>query len=173
MSIPKQDERTPEHRYEVRDDVLLRIVYADVAVACFANEESREHVEQLCRLLNFKDQRIATLEGQLEACNAYGRTDALRSALAHIADYASGPARPTTVPGLQHIEECARAALSSSPAPSTEGLREALAEMIYETTHLSPENPDGGHRCIISGATLEKARTAPAGITAPSEVVTE
>lgn len=41
-----------------------------------------------------------------------------------------------------------------------EELREALKEMVYETTHLSPMEPDGGHRCWISGPTLKRARAA-------------
>lgn len=50
-----------------------------------------------------------------------------------------------------------------------EPMREALAEMIYEVTHLSPENPDGGHSCVISGLTLTKARDALSGFAAPTK----
>jgi len=39
-------------------------------------------------------------------------------------------------------------------------LREALRELIYETTHLSPQEDDGSHRCTITGETLRKARAA-------------
>ena len=42
-----------------------------------------------------------------------------------------------------------------------EKLREALRELIYETTHLSPQEDDGSHRCTITGETLRKARAAP------------
>ena len=41
-----------------------------------------------------------------------------------------------------------------------EKLREALRELIYETTHLSPQEDDGSHRCTITGETLRKARAA-------------
>lgn len=36
----------------------------------------------------------------------------------------------------------------------------ALAEMIYETTHLSPQEDDGSHICKISRETLQRARDA-------------
>lgn len=38
-------------------------------------------------------------------------------------------------------------------------LRGALAEMVYETTHLSPEEDDGSHWCRISRNCLTKARS--------------
>jgi chromosome segregation ATPase len=41
-----------------------------------------------------------------------------------------------------------------------EKLRAALRELIYETTHLSPQEDDGSHRCTITGETLRKARMA-------------
>lgn len=36
----------------------------------------------------------------------------------------------------------------------------ALAEMIYETTHLSPREDDGSHVCKISQGALQRAREA-------------
>lgn len=39
-------------------------------------------------------------------------------------------------------------------------LEAALREMVYETTHLSPCEDDGSHKCKISAATLAKARAA-------------
>jgi hypothetical protein len=39
-------------------------------------------------------------------------------------------------------------------------LKGALREMIYETTHLSPQEDDGSHWCKISKRALEKARAA-------------
>jgi hypothetical protein len=39
-------------------------------------------------------------------------------------------------------------------------IREALESFIYETTHLSPERPDGSHDCRISKETLTKGREA-------------
>ena len=39
-------------------------------------------------------------------------------------------------------------------------LKAALREMIYETTHLSPQEEDGSHWCKISKHTLAKARAA-------------
>ena len=40
------------------------------------------------------------------------------------------------------------------------GIGGALREMIYETTHLSPQEDDGSHWCKISKSALEKARAA-------------
>lgn len=39
-------------------------------------------------------------------------------------------------------------------------LEGALREMVYEATHLSPQNIDGSHWCKISKDALEKARAA-------------
>lgn len=39
-------------------------------------------------------------------------------------------------------------------------LAEALARMIYETTHLSPEQDDGSHWCKISAEALNQSRAA-------------
>lgn len=36
----------------------------------------------------------------------------------------------------------------------------ALRELVYEETHLSPEEKDGSHRCRITKASLANARTA-------------
>lgn len=41
-----------------------------------------------------------------------------------------------------------------------ERLREALRVMIYETTHLSPMEPDGSHWCRITADALNTARAA-------------
>lgn len=41
-----------------------------------------------------------------------------------------------------------------------ERLREALREMVYETTHLSPCKPNGDHDCTIKADTLVRARLA-------------
>jgi hypothetical protein len=43
---------------------------------------------------------------------------------------------------------------------SADPIREALESFIYETTHLSPERPDGSHDCRISKETLTKGREA-------------
>lgn len=48
--------------------------------------------------------------------------------------------------------------------------REALREMIYETTHLSPEEADGAHKCIIPARALSNARSALAALDAETEV---
>lgn len=42
----------------------------------------------------------------------------------------------------------------------TAGLFEALEEMVYETTHLSPMEPNGDHWCRISAQALANARAA-------------
>lgn len=47
--------------------------------------------------------------------------------------------------------------------------REALREMIYETTHLSPEEADGAHKCIIPARALSNARSALAALDAETE----
>lgn len=39
-------------------------------------------------------------------------------------------------------------------------LRGALRQMVYETTHLSPMEDDGSHKCRISAAALADARSA-------------
>ena len=42
-------------------------------------------------------------------------------------------------------------------------MREALKELVYEVTHLSPLEDDGSHKCKISGAALENALRALSG----------
>jgi hypothetical protein len=44
--------------------------------------------------------------------------------------------------------------------PRVKALVEALALIIYETTHLSPQEDDGSHWCKISAECLEKGRQA-------------
>lgn len=39
-------------------------------------------------------------------------------------------------------------------------LADALSELAYEVTHLSPMEDDGSHRCTISAKALSKARAA-------------
>lgn len=41
-----------------------------------------------------------------------------------------------------------------------ERLRGALRTMVYETTHLSPEEDDGSHWCSITADALQAARAA-------------
>lgn len=119
MSIPKQDERTPGPWVARSDDWVFWIgVEGDFADGCDFISIAECHTNSLVP----RAAAEANAAFIVQACNAYGSTDALRS---------------------------------------------ALAEMIYETTHLSPENPDGGHLCVISGPTLNKGRTALAGVTAP------
>lgn len=52
----------------------------------------------------------------------------------------------------------------NTPAPTeateSECLREALARMVYETTHLSPCKPNGDHECTIKADALAMARAA-------------
>ena len=43
-------------------------------------------------------------------------------------------------------------------------MAKALARMIYETTHLSPEQDDGSHWCKISAEALNEARAALAAL---------
>jgi hypothetical protein len=43
------------------------------------------------------------------------------------------------------------------------GMEKALAEMVYETTRLSPVDWRGGHDCRISAETLARARAALTG----------
>jgi hypothetical protein len=49
--------------------------------------------------------------------------------------------------------------------------REALRQMIYETTHLSACESDGSHWCKISGEALAKARAAYAATPSDDEAV--
>jgi hypothetical protein len=39
-------------------------------------------------------------------------------------------------------------------------LRQALSQMVYEATHLSPCKANGDHDCTIKAATLANARAA-------------
>lgn len=58
------------------------------------------------------------------------------------------------------------------PVPAkrdVDDLRNALQRMIYETTHLSPEEDDGSHWCKISAEALAQARAALS--TPPAHVV--
>ena len=41
-----------------------------------------------------------------------------------------------------------------------ERLKAALRHLVYEITHLSPEEDDGSHRCRISKSALQSARAA-------------
>ncbi len=45
-------------------------------------------------------------------------------------------------------------------AAERDALREALQQMVYETTHLSPEEDDGSHWCRISKQALTQGRAA-------------
>lgn len=60
--------------------------------------------------------------------------------------------------------------------PRDEALRtcvEALAALIYETTHLSPRDDDGSHWCRITADALEAARDALATARAVLEAPTD
>ena len=50
--------------------------------------------------------------------------------------------------------------LAHQAADEIELPREALREMIYQTTSLSPMEPDGSHWCRITAEALGKARDA-------------
>lgn len=145
MSIPKQDERTPGP-WRVRQDIELdaaEIVDAGGYIIAICDGDNTTVAEDK-----------ANAEFIVSACNAYGSTDALRSALADrdviigkmadaldIADHILAVQMVTDVPAKWHrafrAAAEARAALSAgatisnkeivrsgSPAPSTEGLRE-------------------------------------------------
>ena len=56
-----------------------------------------------------------------------------------------------------HAREMSRADALQKRVTKLEG---ALREMVYEATHLSPQNIDGSHWCKISKRTLDKARAA-------------
>lgn len=191
MSIPKQDERTPGLEFERlpggytlaewqdlarRDDCLKRMVQSDLR------------------------QLLGIIERQR---NAYGSTDALRSALTE-AKAALTTIRAASLKGVSDgygkpeyfADELYRshgdvhralikidAALSGSPAPSTEGLREALAPIlslpdacVESLRHQRQVDADGCEVGVSRQAVDEiyaaivAARTALAGVTAPSEV---
>ena len=65
-----------------------------------------------------------------------------------------------------HVAYIVRDLLAALTAPPvahgaiSDAMVEALRQFIYETTHLSREEDDGSHRCIISKQTLEKGRAA-------------
>lgn len=108
----------------------------------------------------------AALESWVTACNS---VSSLREALAFYAgETVHGLAGDNGYRARAVLAQLRSGLLASEPVADQSQLREALAEMIYETTHLSPMEPDGGHRCIISGATLEKARAALSGVTQPA-----
>ncbi|MGN6146291.1 MAG: hypothetical protein ACTHOP_22180 [Mesorhizobium sp.] len=58
------------------------------------------------------------------------------------------------------------ALLSPSPAP---GVVEALKQLVYEATHLSPRDDDGSHLCRISASALVNARAALASLSQPAK----
>ena len=55
---------------------------------------------------------------------------------------------------------CVLGGLLDAAAQEIEQLREALSQMVYETTHLSPMENDGSHWCKISKEALIQARAA-------------
>lgn len=63
-------------------------------------------------------------------------------------------------PEMHLVVDEARAIIAKIEPPIDGELEEALAQFIYETTHLSPLNDDGSHDCRISAECLEKARAA-------------
>jgi len=62
--------------------------------------------------------------------------------------------------------EYIRADVVASLTAERDRLREALARLVYEATHLSPMQDDGSHVCAISSVALKNARAALSG-TAP------
>jgi len=128
MTIPKQDERTPGRFASGPSgdfDYPFSITENDGLVFALVNDGAR--AAQIVKSLN-----------------AYGSTDALRSALAKIADWPDGGNNY----GQSHIKAFARAALSGSPAPSTDGLREwqpieTAPHDDYRTILVVVEAPDG------------------------------
>ena len=61
---------------------------------------------------------------------------------------------------LRDIDHNWHEAACSEAINEIKQLREALGQMIYETTHLSPVENDGSHWCKISKETLAIAREA-------------
>lgn len=61
---------------------------------------------------------------------------------------------------LRDARQQLSAAQTTAPSPLSARLAEALRTMIYETTHLSPENDDGSHDCRISRPALARSREA-------------
>jgi hypothetical protein len=70
----------------------------------------------------------------------------------------------------QEIARCRRIEADNYRLEATnKQLLSALKEMVYETTHLSPEEPDGAHWCRIPKEALDAARAAIAAATHPSD----
>jgi hypothetical protein len=67
---------------------------------------------------------------------------------------------PREVSNWHYLGPCLTPAEVEARIAELEG---ALREMVYETTHLSPEYDDGSHWCKISKRALEKARAALTG----------
>jgi hypothetical protein len=65
--------------------------------------------------------------------------------------------------GGDTVERIYRAMLAAAPAPVSDDVkaeRDALIDLVYEVTSLSPMEDDGSHWCKISKAALENARAA-------------
>jgi hypothetical protein len=50
--------------------------------------------------------------------------------------------------------------------PAKQAALAALKAMVYEVTHLSPQEENGAHKCVISADTLTRARAAIEALTA-------
>lgn len=66
----------------------------------------------------------------------------------------------TDAGGYKHDEACANAAFIVKCVNSHAALVEALKALVYETTHLSPQEEDGSHVCKISKRVLDAGRAA-------------
>lgn len=88
---------------------------------------------------------LACIKLHLEIAEVSKRTQALMPSIVNFKD------------ALRRLAEV-EAALALSAR-----LAEALRTMIYETTHLSPENDDGSHDCRISRPALATSRGVLAG----------
>jgi len=227
MSIPKQDERTPE-------PVVIEIIEGVAGSSLYINDQRVAGPKPWAggRAVN----RFEIAPDKIDqACNAYGSTDALRSALAPFAKAAEryddppgvvthdnvelwqdgrridfltvgdlrkaraalsgspeGSPQPVTDCNqlkealariwawaddrsdlndvLAIIREEVRVALSGSPAPSTEGLREALEKIEGGSFPGASTLAINGDWKGIVDQLQSIARTALAGVTAPQEV---
>jgi hypothetical protein len=122
IPTPKQDERTPGLPDEIR--VPLHSLQADVGYLF-----GRVAADSSCA--GAMAQSVRDRLNEIE--RAYGSTGALREALAGCIEAIGEWSRPTGMNGMRSMPDThplnvaarkARTALSGSPAPSTEGLRE-------------------------------------------------
>lgn len=126
-----------------------RLVTAELAARALPDEDALvAMIRPMSESRAWDDEGFFDSLGDIIDCSGENKT---RTILRFAGRAALDAIRPT-IAALQARAEAAEA--------ENARLREALERLIYETTHLSPENNDGSHWCKISKETLERARAA-------------